>query len=700
MRSGLSLTKRILAAVGLASFLFLPAAAAYAEPPVTIPSGQYIVDNAGVLGGKAGDAKDAITKLGKDHGVTMYAVYVKSFDGMDPVAWGQQVVQNKQMGPHETLLAVATDAGKYSFLTSNASSITAAQRSTIEQKAILPQLKSHNWAQAAIDGAAALGDAAGGGSGTVPNATGGLVALGVGAVVVAGGAGTVVVLRNRRKKAAQAATASGYGPDGEQLDPMAGVSIPELRSRAGSLLIAADDAIKSSEQEIGFAQAAYGDEAVAPFQKALADAKGHLKESFKLQQQLDDEIPDTVEEQRAWYGEIIRRCEAANAALQEQKANFDSLRELEQNAPQALSAVSTGSEAATAKIGQAQSTLEALQSRYADSALTTVKDNIGQANERLEFVRTASQTGQEKLTAADASGAAVAVRAAEESLHQANLLLDAVGKVARDMDAANAGLQKAIADTASDLVQAQAMVASGAAQQYAPQVAAAEAILAQAQQHIAAGKLDPVGTLAQVESAHSGLDAMLTGIRDQQQQAQRAQAALQQAITAAQAQISATQDYIAARRGGVGSEARTRIAEAQRNLDYALSIQRQDPVSALTYAQQAAALAQQAAQLAQNDVDGFSMSGGGPGGYGYGGRGGYGGGGGFGGGFGGAILGGILGGILSGGNRGNWGGGGFGGWGGDGGGGGFGGGFGDGGGGGGFGDGGGGGGFGGDGGNF
>ena len=125
----------------------------------------------------------------------------------------------------------------------------------------------------------------------------------------------------------------------------------------------------------------------------------------------------------------------------------------------------------------------------------------------------------------------------------------------------------------------------------------------------------------------------------------------------AQAQISATSDYITARRGGVGTEARTRLAEAQRNLDYALSISRTDPVTALQYAQQAHSLAAQAAQLAQSDVDHF----GGFANQGYG-RGGMFGGGGGGGGLGGAILGGILiNSILNGGGGGGWGGGGDGG---------------------------------------
>ena len=208
------------------------------------------------------------------------------------------------------------------------------------------------------------------------------------------------------------------------------------------------------------------------------------------------------------------------------------------------------------------------------------------------------------------------------------------------------------------------MIQSGAHPELSGPVAGVEAALAQVKSEIQGGKIDPIATLERVETAHRSLDQALSGIRDQQEQARRAQASLQQTIMSAQAQISATSDYITARRGGVGTEARTRLAEAQRNLDYALSISRNDPVTALTYAQQAHALAAQAAQLAQSDVDNF-------GGYanqGYGRSGMFGGGGGGGGGLGGAILGGILiNSILNGGSGVGWGGGHSdgGGWGGD-----------------------------------
>lgn len=664
--------KRILAVIGLAGLLAVPAGAAWAEDPVTIPSGTNIVDNANVLGSRKGEVQDAIQKLLKDHKYNLYVVTVKSFENpSDPAAWSNAVAQAKGMGKADVILAIATDQGKYYFSPNSASAIYS-KRSNITQNAIVANLAGgkKDFAQAAIDTASAVGDAAGGGSGNVSSGAGAGAGVLVGAGVVVAGGGAYLYYRNRRKKAAagQAASSGSYGPQGAELDPLASLSVEELRRKSGSLLIEADDAIKSSEQELGFAQAQYGDAAVGNFTKALAEAKAHMTESFKLQQQLDDHIPDTEEQQRTWLGEIIRRSEAALASLQEQKADFDSLRELEKNAPQALAAVNAGAREADAKIASAEQSLAGMRSKYADSALSQVADNIVQAKERLAFVQNASQTAQQKLGEGEASLAAVAVRAAEESLHQTNVLLDAISKVAANLDEARNGLETAVVDTSQDLAQAKAMIQSGAHAELAGPVAAVEAALAQVKSEIQGGKIDPIATLQRVETAHQSLDQALTGIRDQQEQARRAQASLQQTIMSAQAQISATSDYITARRGGVGTEARTRLAESQRNLDYALSIARTDPVTALTYAQQAHALAAQAAQLAQADVehfDGYANQGFGRGGM-------FGGGGG--GGLGGAILGGILINSILNGGHGGWGGGGGGGGWGDGGGGGFGGG--------------------------
>ncbi|GKV71641.1 TPM domain-containing protein [Pseudarthrobacter oxydans] len=647
--------KRLFAVIGLTAFLALPAGAAWAEDPVSIPSGQNIVDNADVLGSREGEVQEAIQKLLKDHKYNLYVVTVDRFTNPTvPADWAAAVATQKGMGRSDAILAIAKDDGKFSFALNSASPIKSKQ-GAISQNAVTANLAGGNpdFAQAAIDTAAAIGDAASGGAGNVPSGEGAGAAVLVGTGVVAvGGAGAYLYFRNKRKKAAGQAANASYGPQGAELDPLASLSIEELRRKGGSLLIEADDAIKSSEQELMFAQAQYGDSAVGNFTKALHEAKAHLSESFKLQQQLDDHIPDTEEQQRTWLGEIIRRSEAALASLQEQKADFDSLRELEKNAPQALAAVNAGAREADSKISSAEESLTSLRAKYAESALTQVSDNILQAKERLAFVQNATATAQQKLAEGEGSLAAVAVRAAEESLHQTNVLLDAIARVSSNLDEARSSLENAVVDTSQDLAQARAMIQSGAHPELAGPVAGVENALAQVKAEIQGGKIDPIATLQRVETAHQSLDQALSGIRDQQEQARRAQASLQQTIMSAQAQISATSDYITARRGGVGTEARTRLAESQRNLDYALSIARTDPVTALTYAQQAHALAAQAAQLAQADVDHF-------GGYanqGYGRGGMFGGGGG--GGLGGAILGGILiNSILNGGGGAGWGGG-------------------------------------------
>ncbi|PYI69298.1 peptidase [Arthrobacter livingstonensis] len=673
---------QLLAVLGFAAFMVFPAGMAQAgvaqggvaqggvaqagpvrvEPPVTIPAGSYIVDNANVLGGRKADVQAAITKLQQQHGMTLFVVYVDSFDGTDPVTWAKDVANQKQFGQNDAILAVAVTARKYALL-ADTSVVSQAKNDNVQKNAVIPALAKKDWAQAAIDTAAALGDAAGGGAGNVPNPTGGFVALGVGGVVVLGGAGTALAIRSRRRKAAADAVAKGYGPDGQPVDVNAGKTVEELRSRAGSLLIAADDAIKNSEHDIGFAQASYGDEAVKPYQSALASAKAHLSESFKLQQQLDDEIPDTLDEQRQWLGEIIKRSEDANAALDAEKKSFDELRELERTAPQVLAAVRTEATGAASKVTSAEQALSVLAGKYADSALATVRDNVREAGTRLEFVQTAAADADAKLAAGDTAGAAMSVKAAEESLLQCNVLLEAIGKTEQAINDAATTLGTALPEALTDLERAKSMVASPEFATFAPTVAGAESVLQDAKAKGSAGKPDPVALLGAVQGAHNQLDELLTGIRDQQQQALRAQSALQQTIAGAQAQISAAQDFVAARRGGVGTEARTRLSEAQRNLDYAMTIADSDPTNALAYAQQAQQLAQQAIHYAQQDVDRFT------------GGGGYGGGrGSMGGGMGGAILGGIIGGLLSGGGGGGFGGGGFGGGGFGGGGGGFGGG--------------------------
>jgi hypothetical protein len=197
-------------------------------------------------------------------------------------------------------------------------------------------------------------------------------------------------------------------------------------------------------------------------------------------------------------------------------------------------------------------------------------------------------------------------------------------------------------------------------------VARAEAGLAAAEEAMTGGLPDPLTALRRLEEADLALEQALAVARDAQTRARRAAAALDQTLLRARSTVAAAADFVATRRGAVGPEARTRLAEAQRHLDAAVGTGGVDAEAALREAQLADQLAQQALQYAQSDVASWSS---GYGGGGYGG-GGYGGGGygapgygpGYGGGRGGVDLGSlVLGGILAGGMRGGGFGGGYGG---------------------------------------
>jgi hypothetical protein len=108
-----------------------------------------------------------------------------------------------------------------------------------------------------------------------------------------------------------------------------------------------------------------------------------------------------------------------------------------------------------------------------------------------------------------------------------------------------------------------------------------------------------------VGTANAALEKVFIGVRDAQEQVDRARGQLDAAISGARAQIAAANDYITTRRGGIGDSARTRVSEADRHLAQAVSLGASDPVAAVREAQQANELAATALALAQQDVDAY-----------------------------------------------------------------------------------------------
>ncbi|MFF2488385.1 TPM domain-containing protein [Microbacterium sp. NPDC058062] len=618
-----------LASAAVVAVTAIGGGAALATPPVTLgSSAEYVLDESGVLSsGQRSEAQSRLEQLKSDTGLDLWVAYVGEFtDPSNATEWAVQTAQDNTLGVSQYLLAVATEGRAYYLWGDPAGPVSDDQLGAIEQQQIQPALARDDWL-GAIDAAAdGLTDAVGGGSETPATDSGGSGWLTWLLVIVVVGVGIVllVMLLRRRKKGA--VTAGPAGPP----QP----SIEELERRASSLLVETDDAIKTSTQELGFAKAQFGDAATTEFEAALATAQQSLAEAFELKQKLDDHIPDSEQDTRAWNERIIALCEASNTLLDEKAAAFDELRKLEQNAPEALARVHDAKEKAEASLDQATSRLQSLQTAYAPEALATVVDNPEQAKQRLAFADEQLTAAQAAIGAGDGGEAAVGIRAAEEAVGQATLLENAIDKLATDLAEGERNATALVAELESDIAAASALPDTDG--RIAGVIASTRQQLDAARAQLSGTAKRPLAALQSLEAANTQIDTLVQGVRDAEAQAQRARQMVGQVMMQAQAQVSAAEDYITARRGAVGAQARTRLAEAGASLARAQALQASDPQQAMQQAQRADQLAGQAIQLAQNDVGAFD---GGMGGM-------FGGGQQSGGQSGGGMLGAVLGGIV------------------------------------------------------
>ncbi len=570
----------------LAPAALLGAGPAAAEAPLRLDA--QVTDSAGVLDG-TGEVQAALDDLRDEDQVQLFVAFVDSYDGLDRQDWTDETAALSGLGTEDYLLTVAVEDGEYSWWVADDARITDEQLAEVARDDIEPRLADSDWAGAAVaaaDGyAGALGSSGGFGGGLPVLALLGVLLLGVAAWLV------VRAVRRRRAEARRQAEVAA--------------STENLRVEANRLLVATDDAVRRSEQELGFAQAEFSPERTASFSRALEQARASLARAFALRQQVDDAEPETDVERRALLDKLIAECRTADEALDAESARFDALRDLVATAPDRLTAVSADADVQGARVPEAEATLADLRRDYEPSALASIEGNPAEAGARLAFARQAVEQGRAALARRSRRGeAADAVRAAEEAVGQARQLLDAIARAGRDLADAVARLPEVLADARADLEAARAETERDPA--LAGPVARAQTTLDDAGRRAAS---DPLGSLHRVVEADATLDTALEDSRQERAGRHRAEQALQQALTqalaAAHAEVDAAEDFVATRRGAVGGEARTRLAEARRHLATAETARATDPAAALEEARAADRLAEQAARRAQSDVQGW-----------------------------------------------------------------------------------------------
>ena len=305
------------------------APAASAEPPLRLAD--QVTDTVGALSSDGALVRAALDDLRAQTGVQLFVVFVDSFDGVPVQQWADETATLSDLGSDDYLLAVAVGDRAYAYSVDPSAQISDDGLATVARDDIEPRLAAGDWSGAAIGAANGYSETLGSRDGAVggeDGPAGGSSVLPWVLVAAGAGAASAFVVRRRRMGAA---TSSPAGPP---VQPP--VEIEKLHAQANRLLVETDDAVRASEQELGFAVAEFGTARTEAFEQALASSRAALARGFAVRQQLEDDVPETEDERRVLLTRVIEECDAANQVLDDEAERFDELRDLLTSAPQRL----------------------------------------------------------------------------------------------------------------------------------------------------------------------------------------------------------------------------------------------------------------------------------------------------------------------------------------------------------------------------
>ncbi|HCJ48032.1 MAG TPA: hypothetical protein DHW40_01635 [Microbacterium sp.] len=411
----------------------------------------------------------------------------------------------------------------------------------------------------------------------------------------------------------------------------------ELSRKAGAALVAADERIRVTDDELAYAEIELGRDATKDLRDALSAVRQHLGEAFHLNQLNFDEIPDTPEELRTRNARIVQLCEWAEDLLDDRTESLGEAIARARRAPEIIEGIRRDVTRLRERLPALNTTLERLSQRYSDAAMRTVRGNATEAAQLLDFAEHSAAVSERRRDDGHREQANLALETAIEASRRASTLVEAVDTFEIEALRAESTLTAIVEDSREDLVVAQPLRST-------PEVGAAAAELETALRSLtpAGSKPDPFTELSRLRTANAALDAAVAKARERAERPIPAEAHVRHAIDDADRQIGVARSVISGHRGWIGADARTRLAEAERIrsdlMAFAGPIPEDDRERAMNLARRAGQLAGQALELAQRDIDSSRPDEWNSGGYGGGRRGG-----GMGGG---DMVGGLLGGLM------------------------------------------------------
>jgi hypothetical protein len=393
---------------------------------------------------------------------------------------------------------------------------------------------------------------------------------------------------------------AGFRRLGRQRERAAIEAGRDLEVRAKGLIVRADTAVREADREVAFAEAQFGAAVARDVRDALETARARLREAFLLQQRLDDAESDAAAERRTWSSRIIELCESALGAIEEADVALGARRRAERGAGDTVQALREDAARLARRRADAAAALDRLATRFAAPALGGARGASVRADAALAAATATLDEVERRLAGSEPAAELLADVA--DLLARATRDLTEIEGVELELAAAQADAAEAAASLDADLgaarrerdgvEDAEAQTALGAA--------IGEASQAMAVRVDVAG--DPFTDRDRLRAARDRLEVARAAARNAQGRLDGARGALGGAIAIAESQARVARAAI--ERGGarIGADARTRLAEAERQL--VIARQEPDPVAALDAARRAASRASDAEALAAYDAMG------------------------------------------------------------------------------------------------
>ena len=200
----------------------------------------------------------------------------------------------------------------------------------------------------------------------------------------------------------------------------------ELARRARSALVAVDERIRTTTDELDFAVAELGEAATKDLRDALTAVRTHLAEAFHLNQLNHDEIPDTPDELRTRNARIAQLCEWADELLDDRTSALAKDIERVRRAPEILAQVRADTASLSERLPHARATLERLAQRYSESALRQVAEGADEAEQLLTFAAHSADVSARRREAGRREEANLALETSTEAVRRAAAIIDGV----------------------------------------------------------------------------------------------------------------------------------------------------------------------------------------------------------------------------------------------------------------------------------